>query len=328
MEKYPINLLIKYVKESNSIIEVLKKFSIKNSHANRSYFRTKIKKNNIDMSHFNDLFIPKPDHTLKKLLEETPISYYIMGFYMADGTSGLDDLFEITLNVKDVKLLEIIGNIINRKVIGPYVNNKGNFISRITVGDKDLVPEIFKKFDIKYRKTINPPIELNIFNDDLFLSFLIGFIDGDGYISTKKNRIKASNTIVIQLYHTWKLVISNWINRLYKLAEIECLGGYYKSENNAKINKRGYASITIGNSKVVSFLKSKILELNIPALNRKWDKVSLDYSNRRIESNILKTNVLNDLKNGEKNKDLAKKYKVDSSNISHIKSTYLKENII
>jgi len=51
-----------------------------------------------------------------------------------------------------------------------------------------------------------------------------------------------------------------------------------------KINTQGYATLLIGNTETNKFLKQKTLELKIPILDRKWDKIDLKFVSRNVKS--------------------------------------------
>ena len=64
---------------------------------------------------------------------------------------------------------------------------------------------------------------MNIFknmSDDLFISFLIGFIDGDGSIyKCKKN----GRSIIITSHKNWNPILEYWVYRLQKIFKINYL---------------------------------------------------------------------------------------------------------
>ncbi len=65
-------------------------------------------------------------------------------------------------------------------------------------------------------------------------------------------------------------VLNVWFERLYNLSENHSI-----SFPNAFINKQGYCRINIGRITVLNFLKTKIQEMNLPVLERKWCKIKI-----------------------------------------------------
>ena len=99
-------------------------------------------------------------------------------------------------------------------------------------------------------------------SDVLFLSLLVGFIDGDGCIRKQTNR----NDCFIQLKGH-----SAWLS-LFQAFEVRLNTIYNSTTNSAKINNAGYAYFGISNSKALEL--KKVIEYNqLPVLNRKWNKL-------------------------------------------------------
>ena len=76
---------------------------------------------------------------------------------------------------------------------------------------------------------------------------------------------------------------SSWINN-YSLIE-NFLYDYfnmreYKNKDLTKINSYGYCVLTISNFELVKRMKRKVLELNLPVLDRKWSKIDLELEQR------------------------------------------------
>jgi hypothetical protein len=213
---------------------------------------------NFKKSHYLYLF---------KLLEDIPESYYWIGFLMADGHIH-HKIKRLTLSVaeKDKEHINKFSKFVNKNVT--ITKNKKDYKIftnyRVRMADVSVVSEIIKKFDFKERKTYNPPLDLCISNDNLFISFLIGFIDGDGCLSNNSN-----NRCCIQIHNhsSWENIINDWVDRLYNLLKQK-----RQNNKNNKVKNR-YCNITIGNYTILRFLKNKTEELKLPILSRKWDRI-------------------------------------------------------
>lgn len=208
-------------------------------------------------------------HTIHRLLEESHEAYYWMGFLLADGTFVSKKSY-IGLQLSDTDKNHIVkyAKFISRKATICVRSEKGK-ISRYvscSVADQKVFDRLVTKFCIKDRKTYNPPDFLP--EDDLFfLSFLIGFIDADGSIhnnTTNKSRIQ------IEIHRNWK----GWLSLVkYRIEQIcNCKIANIKTRQRDTTN---YAAISFSHTMSV-YLKSHIVKHNLPALERKWDKVNVN----------------------------------------------------
>lgn len=199
---------------------------------------------------------------LSILLKEKPESYYWIGFILADGYIRNRKEIQIHISKNDAK------HIIN---FSKYVEHEGSFDKRkntfgLHIGDMNIVKEICQKFDIKERKTYNPPDRFIKASDALIKSFIVGFIDGDGNINKPKN--KTTTDIKIKCHGSW-LNFLDWI------------ANYLKLNNKALLNKKGYAVLNICDFVKQKDLKKNAINNNLPFLERKWNKIDLDYTTNR-----------------------------------------------
>jgi len=107
-------------------------------------------------------------------------------------------------------------------------------------------------------------------NDDLLSSFIIGFIDGDGSIRKQSNRQDPSLTI--QIHSSWLVILTEMVEHISRLSGIET--------PKPKINNAGYALACISNHRILKVLKSKVVELKLPTLTRKWSLIDESRINR------------------------------------------------
>lgn len=198
----------------------------------------------------------------EKLLFDNVISYYWIGFLLADGHFSKNNRMTVTLSIKDREHLLKLATYLESNL---KINKKQTTVS-ISILDTYNVKKIKTKFDISNNKTENlPKIEsfLEISDENLF-SLIIGYIDGDGSIGKQYNR----NDAIIRIQ-----VHKNWIPFLYMIHHFlqRYIGLNLKST--PYINNSGYAQTSIANSEFLTEIKKKIIEFNLPFMERKWNNI-------------------------------------------------------
>lgn len=187
------------------------------------------------------------------LLENNHTIYYWIGFLLADGCySEASKRFNVCS--EDVDHIRQLKDMLNA-YLQPYKEK----YALVVLHDAQFNPLVAKKFDIRPRKTQNPP-DVEIYKSmdfDLFLSLLIGFIDGDGCMDR--------SSIKIECHKSW----IDWFNMCYNRLSV-----FFESNSKPIINNRGYALYRISHSQILSQLKKHIKTNNILVLNRKWARVS------------------------------------------------------
>jgi hypothetical protein len=205
-------------------------------------------------------------YQLKKLYEEdTPINYYWYGFIIADGNIN-DRQLRISLSVNDEQHLDKLKLYLNKKKLKKRkIFNYGKFREYVflTVDDCFYCRLLKQKLNITTAKTYEAPNLSWLDEDWKFLSFLCGFIDGDGMIQKSKN--KKADMIRIQCHKNW-LQNLEWISK-------ELLTRF-NIVSKTGITKRGYSYFVIYRFSQLYFLKEKFTELGIPKMERKWQKIS------------------------------------------------------
>lgn len=183
-----------------------------------------------------------------KLIDGTNEAYYWLGFIMADGHFSESNQIQINLGKKDLEHLKKFAN---------FVEYKSELIKpNISIGFSSIRDKLNDIFKISNNKTHNP-CDLNKLSGDSFFSFIIGFIDGDGSISKKGYLSLVSH--------------KNWFNNITLMVKEISNGEYYS----CKIKKDGLCIGSISNIDTMKNIKNKIKELNLPILNRKWDRVEI-----------------------------------------------------
>jgi hypothetical protein len=198
-----------------------------------------------------------------KMLELQPVSYYWLGFLLADGHFSKNSI-KLTLSCQDRGQIEKFAEFINVKVYEdkPRMSEYGLTKSVTATGyDSKSVPIIRNKFGISSRKTYIPPNLKELALDDIsLLSLIIGIIDGDGSIGKTRKRITLEAHI-------------SWLPNLQFIYEFI----YRYTRNlyscNSFISSKGNAYLSIGKTEILSNLKYFIDQYNLPVLDRKWSHI-------------------------------------------------------
>lgn len=207
---------------------------------------------------------------LRNLLQETPETYYWLGFIAADGNFHKrpdGKLASLRFRIKDLasvtalkEFLQISNN------IKPYVCGKTQMY-RLNIGDIEGIELLRQKYSITSNKTVTP-MEFNL-KDDSLVSLLIGYIDGDGCIRNRKGYPE----IKIKCNYTWLGELLKWHRELSLLTDIQMAAPYRKDN---------YAMWYIAKAPVVKYLYNKSIELCLPRMPRKWDKIVIEDLNKRV----------------------------------------------
>jgi hypothetical protein len=186
----------------------------------------------------------KGTNKITKLLDNSPESLYWMGFIMADGYIE-EKRISITLSDVDIihlrKLKTFLGTTNTVYHRRKYQENAKGKTCSLVLCDSETVPKLKEQYAVGSRKTYNPPT-LPAMTDDQFLSFLCGYIDGDGCISKQSDGIytKKDGTISkykrndfllqVKCHSSWIYLITNFGQRLCKIFD--------KNENLSKTRDR------------------------------------------------------------------------------------------
>jgi len=199
-----------------------------------------------------------------------------MGFLAADGCFRDNGTFAIASSEKDLEHLMKFSEYIQyknkvskgftRSIITPQLEYANYSIN--VGGIFDFICGVQSKFDLKPRKTYSPPnIEFyRNFTNEQLMAYFIGFVDGDGTIQNPKKN--AYSCIVVQCHISWMDFFSG-INALV-------LGG-----TGTVRESQGKAKLHLGNQIFVKKLKRFVVDMSLPVLSRKWDKIDVDVVLRR-----------------------------------------------
>jgi len=220
--------------------------------------------------------------SIDPLLQDTPEAFYWIGFIFADGSIiNNKTRLSVSLAEKDhahlLKLASFLST--TTKVYiehGGWVDNSP--FCKLRIQDKQKVPKLCEKFDLKSRKTYNPPT-LCINDDNLFVSFFCGFTDGDGCIAVNKNRKNCIN-LSIKVHGSWENALRYMEHRVYKALQLT----KYRNVKLTSINKKGFAVLRLSDNTLIRKIKQRAVELKLPIMNRKWDKIDTNIVSKYITS--------------------------------------------
>ena len=194
--------------------------------------------------------------------------------------------------------------------------NKKTKSFRIGGRDSLIFDRITKLYDIGSNKTYCPPNLTSIKECDKIFSLIIGFIDGDGCITTLHER-KDCN-LRVKCHSSWLSQLKYFLEVLYK--------DFTFKLPSARINGCGYAEFAISNSVVLKGIKRKAISLNIPFMKRKWDKIDLNFISRNEKAQKNKIKIIHLLESGKKNKEICQELNLRPSTLSNfIKNNNLKK---
>lgn len=203
---------------------------------------------------------------VSRLLQESRESYYWAGFLAADGSINHKTWrLRLSLAVKDADHLKQFAQFVEC----PNIHYYSKRAIYVTVQDKFYVSLLAQKFNFRPRKKENPPESIQWMTDEMFIAWLIGFIDGDGCVRKQSNGRRDAQ-IQIKLHGNWLQILEQCAKRLGAIAGFSIPA--------ARINNRGYARLILSRSEVLRLLKEYTLDL--PVLKRKWDNVDENFVSR------------------------------------------------
>lgn len=208
----------------------------------------------------------KFNNKIEKLLLDTNFNWYWLGFIIADGYLGKNEL-KLAVSEKDHLHIKLLADFLNVNLHKRKGGKYNNYISKdyfeFAVMDSQNVSILKDRFKITTKKSINSCSLESLNNREKLLCFFGGFVDGDGCITQTKSSKKA-NMLRIQCHSSWLNNLEYLSKELYKY-----LGIVFK----VYIDKQGYARMVIHKNKELKLLKNELIKLDIPLLNRKWNKI-------------------------------------------------------
>ena len=254
------NQIINFYNDGNSIAETSRKFSIsvykvkKILINNNIYIRTRKEQTVIE----NKKRRKKVDDNFFDVLNKN--NCYILGLIASDGNIAKKrNTIKLTLNSEDRYLLELIKEKMNieRKIVDDIIQNK--YYSSTLSFSSEKIKNRLKDFGIIPNKTYTNTISMSNIPDNLKKFFILGYIDGDGTVTTYdgKNQLKLSIC-------SYNKKILEEINK-FLLKELKIKGNFYKYKNKHLFE---LSFSTIPSIKILEFLYN---ESDI-FLKRKYNK--------------------------------------------------------
>ena len=211
---------------------------------------------------------------LSILLDKSNQSFYWLGFLMADGCVS-KQYGRIILNTveNDKEHLEKFAiylgtkmNVVRYK--GKTLNNPQPYSAySVAIQYPSVVDSLINMMDFRPQKTYNPPspkiLSAVLNTKKKFLSFLVGFIDGDGCIFQQSGRYRMR----IVNHKSWYEIHRFFFKMLKK-------HNLYNGNADAHILGNKYSSMQISNPETLKKIYGIVSE-KIPLMKRKWDKVIL-----------------------------------------------------
>jgi len=245
---------------------------------------------------------PPPQGDLSGLLEETVLAYYWIGFLMADGSiNHATKRLKLTLATDYAVHVVRFADFIKCPNCRP---EKASAYS-VAIQDRCFVPRIIEKYGFKPKKKHNPP-DLSYLTGDFFVSFLIGFIDGDGRVCKQHRRDDA--VVCVKMHKSWLSVLDAFSVKIHDMCGLE--------PPRAKLNATGYARVHFANSVVLRFLKCRVIEWGLPVLERKWRLINENFLGKVEVAKVRREKIRELHRNGVRAKDIASLLGVSKSCVS------------
>ena len=198
-------------------------------------------------------------HKLQNLLDKSLESYYWLGFLLADGHFSKNDRLVVKLQQTDKDHLEKLKTFLGVGKVTIRLSKFNHRIAQYSIMDVATIRVLKERFEIVSNKTVHPPNLSNLTPEELF-AVSIGFIDGDGSIQFQTGRTDVQ--LSVKCHANWR----------------ETLEYIFKTP--VRINNAGYAYFCIADNTKLRELKNNAIQLNLPILRRKWDKIDLNRESR------------------------------------------------
>ena len=226
---------------------------------------------------------------------------YWAGFIAADGNINQSfTALSITLSERDNSHLEkfrqdiqYTGVIHKRSQerstnkLSPFKHGQYNF-SRLNISRKKICEDLFINFNITPAKS--KTLQIPNLKGDLLLAYIIGFLDGDGYISTSdNNRIEFGFTSgCIGILEFIQNVVDNLVPVTSKI--------YHAKVREASRNNSVLYTYKVTGQRAYKILSS-LDKINVPKLQRKWDKLKICHEAKTTKQILCSTYSTTPLKN-------------------------------
>ena len=224
---------------------------------------------------------------LSNLLDNSPESYYWLGFLLADGHFSDKNRVVLSISRKDRDHLKNLRTFLNcdSKIRDHSFEWHGTEydMSTLSIMDTNSASIIRCKYKIESNKTKQPPDLSSLSEVDKFC-VMIGFVDGDGSIQYQTSRTDCKISIKCH---------SSWLDNLRFLF------------GSSRINSAGYAYHCTADNEIIRAWKRKALDLRLPIMQRKWDKIDTNRVSRYKTAEDWQDKAEQLYKDGKSFKDIA-----------------------
>lgn len=214
---------------------------------------------------------------LSILLHDNPITYYWIGFLLADG-SFTERRLSLSVAGKDIdhlkKFMAYVGS--TNSIQEPMAD-----YFRVQLTNVKTVSRLRAKFGITNCKTYEP-CNLDVLpKNDLLFALVIGFIDGDGSISKAKHT-KNAYTISVVGHASWltnfslmKKFLTEYFSTDKELSSAWTRELQVKLPQNSHTTLHHLAYFSISYRPLIFQMKQRADDLGLPYLKRKFGKIAI-----------------------------------------------------
>ena len=251
-------------------------------------------------------------------------AYYWLGFLLADGhfktCKTILPTIEVSVELsnKDVehlkKLLHFLGRDENtftsrtrQTKVCSFIQNHVSF----RLSDSNELVNLVEYFDIHSNKTITPPKLNNYLSLTLLQKqcLLIGYIDGDGYVRTRKGSCDGK----LECH-------ASWVN-MYRFFN-SFLQTQYEIKEHIRKDKPGKSSVILYlSSKDIFYLYNIAKQEDLPILDRKWSSIpeALTYVPQHTQQETIKLKQkIKVLKQNKTQKEIADSLGITKARVKYI----------
>lgn len=205
------------------------------------------------------------------LLDGSNISIYWIGFLCADGHFTDRGSISLELSAKDLNHLLKFAEYVGADESSLYKRDrllKGKLYSMasLTIGHLEVVKKLKRAYKIQAQKSKNP-VKISHLTDLQKMCFFIGFIDGDGSISMRKD---LHTILSIEIDQAWLPILQEFKILLDKFE--------FTNAANAVLYQRKDTGQTFARwqttkATCLTSIKELALSNSLPIMERKWNKV-------------------------------------------------------
>lgn len=294
-----LKLIRRNRKWENEDIEYLKNnYNLTNkndmiNHLKRTWASISLKSISLNLNRNNDIYRYS---SMKNLLIDNCESFYWIGFLLADGHFN-NNICRIRLTLSNIDVDHIIK--FSKFIECDNININDKYCS-ISFQNTNQFNTITEKFNINNRKTYNP-VDFELFKKfekTHVFSIIVGFIDGDGSIQNHRHRNDCS--LSIHLHSSWLKNLIYIEDFIYEYFNIE------KNKTLSKIGNDGYSRLVLSNNNILNEMKKECVKLNLPVLERKWNKINENKYPKSIIFEEHKKNIIKLYDNGKTPMEIVK----------------------